>query len=94
MSGHNVPNLDAMPRSELLEFWQHYRQAHDHTDRARYLTGLEWVAAVSAAETLAAYALAKACAMRLRLEGKIPEAQSYEQHCDCYYSELPKQLRW
>jgi hypothetical protein len=96
MAEHNVPNLDAMPRSELLEFWSHYRYPNGYNGkRAEFLTGLsDAVAAVRVMDTLAAYAMARACMMRLQAEGKIPEAKSYEKHCDIYYSELPEQFRW
>lgn len=43
---------------------------------------------------LACYAIASACAKSLRLEGRIGQAQIYEQHCEGHYRALPEACRW
>lgn len=87
-----VPNLDAITHSELMNFWAKYHRPK--RAEAAELLGHTQKGYVGTVETLAAYACAKACAMRLRLEGKITQALSYEQDCDIYYKQLPKGDRW
>lgn len=91
------PNLDAMPREELREFWGRSKRepeamiAEFWPDRARKLGPLT---CQNALDTLAAYAIARSCAMTLREAGEIGRSNVYERHCDLYYSELPHFARW
>jgi hypothetical protein len=87
-----APNLDALTQEELRAFWLRYRRAT--TKAAAVLLGEHSHRARNAVHTLAAYAMAKSCAMGLRLEGKIANATVYEQHCELYYAELPEDFRW
>ena len=91
---HNVPNLDAMPESELRAFWGKYHVASKKV--AAELVGEEMLpkAAKTAAAILANYAINKACAVSLRLEGEISRAQAYEHACDLHYERIPSDLRW
>lgn len=87
----NVPNLDAMPQTELMGFWAKYHRpkradAADLVGRRKGYIGL--------AQDLANYACSKAVAMRCRLEGKIGTALMYEGICDRIYDRLPTDLRW
>lgn len=86
-------NFDAMDQAELMAFWSKY---HIPTrEQAVALVGTEGVPdPVDTVETMAAYACAKSCAIKLRLEGEIARALVYEQHCDIYYDQLPEAVRW
>lgn len=89
---NTVPNLDAMPLFELQAFWVKY---HRGTRKlAAELIGDKRPGYTTLANKLAAYALNKACAMQLRLEGKISQAVTYEEGCDIIYSQIPDDLRW
>lgn len=91
-----VPNLDAMDQKALAEFWVVYRDPSRQTLR-RFIPKdviADEDAARDASATLACYAIAKSCAMDLRLKGNIEAAGVYEEHCDSYYQDLPEVLRW
>jgi ribulose-5-phosphate 4-epimerase/fuculose-1-phosphate aldolase len=88
---NEVPNLDAMPPSELKAFWSKWHRATKQ--QAVQLVGVR-KDANKIVHTLAAYAIAKASAMELREEGDIRGAMVYEKHCDLYYEDLPEDCRW
>ena len=85
-------NFDAMNHAELMAFWSANRTPT--REEAVAIVGTKVTDPVDAVETLAAYACAKACAVKLRLEGQISRALTYEQHCDIYYEQLPEAVRW
>ena len=85
-------NLDAMGHDDLVLFWKTYR--HPSRAKARELVGAAVKSPVKACQTLACYAMNKACAMGLRLEGKIQQALVYEEAADLAYGRLPEGLRW
>lgn len=89
-------NLDALPEEDLGKFWMLYREPE--LDTLRKLLPAELFPdeeqAMDIAATLAAYAMAKKCAIGLRLAGAIDRAQVYESHCDIYYQELPEEVKW
>jgi hypothetical protein len=88
---NTVPNLDAMPESELMAFWSRY---HRPTRKdAAALVGKR-KGYIGLAQTLANYAVNKATAMTCRLRGDINAAQVYEHACDLCYDRLPEDLRW
>lgn len=89
---HTVPNLDAMPLFELQAFWAKHHWGTRKS--AEELIGDKRPGYTTLASKLAAYALNKSCAMQLRLEGKIPQAVTYEEACDIIYAQLPEDLRW
>lgn len=82
-----IPNLDAMSRSDLMAFWNRCR-------RAKLAQADKLGVSVKVCGTLAAYACAKACAMRHRGEGDLQGARVYEDHCEIYYKSLPASARW
>ncbi|MDB4278593.1 hypothetical protein N9917_03190 [Deltaproteobacteria bacterium] len=84
-------NLDAMERDDLMAFWAANRSPS--YEQAQAIVG-DVPDPVSVVELLGAYAVAKACAIKLRLEGEIARAMIYEQHCDIYYADVPEAVRW
>lgn len=80
-------NLDAMDQTELRKFWLKHRWGDKKSQLELGLTG-------NTICTLAAYAMAKNCAIELRLKGEIERAQVYERHCEIYYEELPEKAKW
>jgi len=87
----DVPNLDAMTEGELSAFWSKYHRASKKAAVA--LVG-DRPHSVGVAATLAAYALDKSCAMKLRKEGDIKGAMVYEESMDLRYKTLPVDIRW
>lgn len=83
-----APNLDAMPVSELLDFWRKHRQ--DHT--ILFPGGGRDTKLVN--NLLCNYALNKKDAMTSRLKGDILPAASNEANCDRLYQKLPTWARW
>ncbi|WP_372395281.1 hypothetical protein ABMY26_06645 (plasmid) [Azospirillum sp. HJ39] len=97
MSENNIPNLDAMTREELMEFWRKWQRDGSRKEAAAMLgcsKGERPVGYIKAADNLANYACNKATAMGLRLEGKIQAAVDYESICDRIYQRLPEHARW
>lgn len=80
-------NLDAMEQKALRKFWLKHRWGNKKSQDELGVNG-------NAVCTLAAYAMAKNCAIELRRKGEIERAQVYERHCEIYYSELPEEARW
>lgn len=80
-------NLDTMDQTELRKFWLKHRCGDKKSQDELGLSG-------NTICTLAAYAMAKNCAIGLRLQGEIEHAQVYEQHCEIYYAELPEEAKW
>lgn len=89
---NTIPNFDCMSAEELLNFWSKYNRA-TRKDAAE-LIGDKRKGYLGITSTLVSYAMAKNCAMKLRLEGEIQRATVYEQHCEIYYQTLPEDLRW
>lgn len=89
---NNVPNLDAMPDSELMEFWKRYHRA-SRKDAAE-LIGDTRMGYIKLSAKLANYACNKAVAMQCRVRGDIPAAALYEDIAERIYRELPEDLRW
>jgi hypothetical protein len=87
----NVTNLDCMSREELMAFWLKYRG--QSRKRAEELVGKR-DRYVSIANTLAAYAVAKAVAIQCRLDGSVDRAEVYERHCEIHYDNLPDDIKW
>lgn len=89
---NTIPNFDGMTKDELTAFWYKYSRAGFKLsaeligDKRRNYTIL--------ARTCANYAMNKACAMKLRLEGNIQGAMTYEHACELCYDQLPKDLQW
>lgn len=90
-----VPNFDAMAPSELWAFWKLCGMSG----------GISWSVAraifpdrpknyVTIASHLKNYACNKAVAMKLRGEGNINTALTYETICDRIYDGLPSWARW
>jgi len=88
---NNVPNFEGMSHDELTEFWKKYHRA-SRAD-ATFLVG-ERPRKTNLAATLAAYAMDRACAMKLREEGDIKAAETYEHAMQLRYESLPVDLRW
>jgi hypothetical protein len=89
--GENVPNLDAMSKSELLKFYNTYckptkEQAFDLLGNLP--NGVKWT------RLLAIYAKSKIIAMECREEGNIQEALQYERALDELYNTFPEGIRW
>jgi len=89
MSENNIPNLDAMPADELMQFWV----THQRGRRYRDLVGSGRGARRATAD-LANYASNKATAMQCRLRGDIQAALMYEGIADRIYDGLPSFARW
>lgn len=89
---HKVPNLDAMPAGELMDFWKKF-QRPTRKD-AEELVGDRRKGYTTIAGKLAGYASNKATAIRCRLKGQIDAATSYEAICDRIYERIPEDLRW
>ena len=87
-----APNLDAMERGELMEFWQATNVTP--VTEARRLFPERPAGYVSATKNLGHYAANKATAMRCRLAGRPDSALQYEAICDRIYSDLPEFARW
>ncbi len=87
-----APNLDAMPRDELLQ-WK--RAVHEHEIKvARQLFPLKPPGYLRATRDLCVYADLKATAMQMRLNGNINGALHYEGLCESIYNRLPDYARW
>lgn len=86
-----LPNFDAMTQEELRGFWGKW---HVTTKKKAIVVTGERKDARQVMMTLACYALNKSCAIGLRLEGKIEQAQTYEQACEIHYEKLPEDVRW
>jgi hypothetical protein len=86
-----IPNFNTMTAEELRSFWSKW---HVSTKtKAVTLVG-NWPDARKIVETLACYAINKACAIHLRLEGNIARAEKYEEDCQLAYDRLPEDIRW
>ena len=88
----DVPNLDAMSRDELMDFWMRYQNRQRRAD-AEALVGRRPNYTTIAA-SLGAYAANKATAIACRQRGDIPAAKVYETICEGIYKRLPADLRW
>lgn len=89
---NQIPNFDAMPESELMDFWSRY---HRPTRKdAEALIGDRRKGFTTIAATLASYACNKAVAMGCRAKGDIQAAEVYEHACELSYQRLPEDLRW
>jgi hypothetical protein len=86
----NVPNLDCVPQSELMEFWQTHQGGRKY--RAVFPDG--GTGTMRAVANLANYAANKATAISCRERGDIQTAQYYESICDRLYSALPSNAKW
>ena len=89
---NTVPNLDAMPESDLMSFWSRYHRASRKDAEA--LVGDKRKGYTGLAADLACYACNKAVAMGMRLKGDISGALNYERYCEIIYRNLPADLRW
>jgi hypothetical protein len=85
-----VPNLDAMPRAELIAFAVH----HARGENAQELLGADGPRARKVAEMLSAYAFNLESAQDARLSGEIEKALAFEHVADSIYHRLPKGARW
>lgn len=85
-------NLDGIDVDELWALHERLRQ-HLVTEARRLFPDCP-PGYVAAARTLRNYAANKATAMKLRAEGKISAAMTYETICDRLYQELPDFARW
>lgn len=90
---NTVPNMDAMNKSELWEFWKVYREGRARNKCALLIGDRRKNYTVYAAN-LANYACNKAVAMDCRERGDIRAALVYESICDGIYSILPDDLKW
>lgn len=86
-----APNLDAMPRSELLEWAAVRKRGRGH---ARALFPSQPRLYISATRILVLYADNKAAAMYCREHGDISGALMYEGFCERLYNRLPTFARW
>lgn len=86
----NVPNLDCVPRSELMEFWSIHQQGRKY--RLVFPDGGRGT--MRAVADLANYAANKATAISCRERGDIQTAQYYEAVCELIYSRLPSNVKW
>lgn len=86
----NVPNLDAMPKGELMDFWQRHQRGRQ--TKALFPAG--GTGTRTATGSLANYAANKATAMTCRLRGDIAAALVYERIADGIYQSLPDWARW
>lgn len=92
ISGHSVPNLDAMAPTDLHAFWARYNRCTRAECEA--LIGDRRPGYIKLTTKLAGYASNKAAAMYCRERGDIQGASIYETICDRMYDELPHDLRW
>jgi hypothetical protein len=86
-----IPNFDSMTEKELMDFWRVYHRPSKE-DAEALLGGRKEAKKICG--TLACYAVAKACAISLRLEGEVARAVVYEEACDLAYERLPSDVRW
>lgn len=86
----NVPNFDAMPPTELMNFWFDHQRGRNSKDI--FPDGGKGSRTITA--RLAGYASNKATAMRCRENGQIVAALVYERICDDIYNRLPKEVKW
>lgn len=94
---NNVPNLDCMSAEDLWLFWKEHHRPSRASARALFPDRPEGY--IKATVKLSCYASNKATAIQLRLDGKIADAQKYEQICDAIYSgnkyyRLPDWAKW
>lgn len=89
---NQIPDFDSMTREELGDFWLAYRG--NSAKKAAALVGFSGPGCVHAAQVLAAYAINASCARKLRLEGKIAHAMTYEHAMELGYAQLPESCRW
>lgn len=85
-------NLDAMDQAELSAL--HQRLSQHPVTEARTLFPERPKGYIKAARRLGCYAINKATAMKLRLDGKIVAALRYEGICERLYQQLPDFARW
>lgn len=90
---NNVPNLDAMTKEDLWEFWKKHREGRSRKE-SELLIGDKRKNYTVFAANLANYACNKATAMKCRENGEIQAALVYEKICEVIYSTLPSDLRW
>lgn len=88
----NIPNLDAMSRTDLLDFEHEY--GRPNRAQAAYLIGDTRPGYTGLTKTIAGYAGNKAAAMYCRTKGDITGASVYERICDNIYDSLPTDLKW
>lgn len=86
-----IPNLDALPRSELQRFSHKAKYATKH--QAWEVLG-HIRAPVRTLRALGRYADLKASAMAYREQGKIQVAMNLEKDCEALYRTLPPEVRW
>ena len=87
-----APNLDAMPRAELIEWAR--KHAYAPVVMARELFPARPTLYVTATRMLITYAQTKQAAMGLREAGAISHALELEANCEWLYNRLPKYARW
>jgi hypothetical protein len=90
---NTIPNLDAMHKDELMDFWMRYQNRQKRADAAA-LIGDRRPGYTVIAGSLGGYASNKAAAISCRLSGDIQGAMVYESICDGIYDRLPADLRW
>jgi len=83
-------NLDCMPESELMQFWNKHKRGMNY--RALFPAGGRGTKAATA--DLANYASNRHAAIGCRLRGDIVSAQMYESICERIYVGLPEAARW
>jgi len=86
-----VPNLDAMPISELRKFRKKY--ANPSQMSAMRLVGIR-SDAVKIAQELSKYAFYKSKAMAARGRGDLRRAIPDENFCETIYRGLPDDIKW
>lgn len=91
---NTIPAFDEMSEPDLRAFWAKYHRPNRAEAQALVGEGFTPREAVKIAEVLACYAINKACAVGLRLEGKVNQAMTYEEACELNYRQLPENLRW
>lgn len=87
----DTPNFDAMTQEELRDFWAKW---HITTKKKAVVVTGERKDAKNIMEVLACYAINKASAIGLRLQGNINAAMTYEHACELCYGRLPEDVRW
>lgn len=85
-----VPNLTDMDIEELTAFYGRHHEGR----YARLLFDVPPEGALRITKDLAHYAMNNLVAKRLRLNGDVATAQSYERICQSIYEGLPKFARW
>jgi hypothetical protein len=85
-----MENLDCLPQSELMEFWQ----THQGGRKYRLIFPDGGTGTMRAVADLANYAANKATAMACRERGQIQTAMQYESICDSIYAGLPDDCKW